>query len=251
MKDRLVYLGTIFLSLVPAMAATLIFIRLLIVDPCAPVYLGAIFLECEGCGKLAAHQIWSLGRFLFPFLDFYHVNSAVTGGFFYVFAIYLVTVYCLLRYTEILGKRQTTAFEGMATYRELEILERALNDFGRVRMLPPGFTIGPVVEITALFVVIKLHGEIAFPGFLIFPMVVCTTISGLFMVQGVSGKVRVASEDLLRLWRKRYGGSKYYRRNIRSMQPLTIRFASNWVDRDTVLVTQDFCVGQTVSLLMI
>lgn len=231
---------------------TIIFFRLLIFEPCTPVYLSSIFLDCQSCGVLAPHQTWSVARFLFPVLDFHNINLFAVGGMFYMFCIYLTSARCLLRYCEILGDLFSTNPSAAVIYRKLEVLERMLNDYGRGLLIPAAMTVVPVIEITSMLAIIKLHGEISFPGFLIFPLTFLVTFTGLCLLETVSGRLRMASTNLLWHWSRRcdIGDCKYRRRNMRSMQPLTVRFASNFIDRETALVTQNFCLNQIVSLLM-
>lgn len=110
---------------------------------------------------------WIIPRLLLT-LDCLNIYLFVGGGFFYFFFIYLVSIYCLLRYSEILGNQKTLM---IATYREMETMTGLLNEFGRIQILPPTLILVTVVEITSMFVVIKMHGDISFPDFLIFPTV--------------------------------------------------------------------------------
>lgn len=245
--DKMVYLLFASLATFPQTAATVVALRLLIFEPCAPVYLGSLFLECQACGRLAAHQTWSAARFLFPILDFLNIHTRVIGGWFYMFFFYMVADYCLLRYTQILAEMDMRPSQFML-YRNLEVLERMLNNYGRGQLVPATLTIGPVVEIVSLFGLIKMHAEIPFPGILVLPMGFSGALCGVSLLEVASGKLRTMSEDML--WSWQHGRSKYYRRKIQSMQPLTVRFGSNFIDKGTILATQNFCVNQTVSLLM-
>lgn len=73
-------------------------------------HLGSVFLDCEACGVLAAYQTWSFPRFVFPVMDCLNVYSFTLGGFFYFFYIYLVSIYYLLGYVEILADSQDNKF---------------------------------------------------------------------------------------------------------------------------------------------
>lgn len=219
----------------------------LLFEPCAPLYLGSLFLNCESRGVLPTQQSWYILRFLLPILDFYNITTFITAGMFYMFNVYLPSVYCLLRYTDFLLK--TKSYQSLI-YKRLEVLERLLNDYGRRRIIPAVMIIVPVIEITSISTIIKTHGEIQLPGLLIFSISFLSTFSALALLGTVSGRLRGTSEDLLHSWRSR-GNSKYYRRQVISLQPLTARFGNNLTDKDTTLVTQDFCAGQTASLLML
>lgn len=248
LSDKIVHRLLLSMVVMQALGPTSIFSRLMIVEPCTPPYLGSIFLDCEGCGVLANHEKWSFLRFIFPIVDYHQILCILVGGFFYFFFVYLVSIHCLLRYSEIMTD---TKYLQLVTYRKMEILERLVNDYGRVRILPMALTMAPIIEIMSMFAVIRMRAEIPFPGFLIFPIRFFATFSGLVALQTLAGKLRMTSENLLFSWRRRCGKSKYYRRKVKSMQPLTVKFASNFVDRETTLVTQNFCVAQTVSLLML
>lgn len=71
----------------------------------------------------------------------------------------------------------------------------------------------PIVQIMSMFAVVKMHGEISFPGFLVFLILFLTSFTGLLVLQTV-WKLRVISENLLFSWRGANRNSKYNRRKV-------------------------------------
>lgn len=243
-SDKIFFLMLSTLLITPMELAAITFSRLLIFEPCAPVFLGSLLLPCEECGVL---KTWSIARVIFPFVNLQTITVILAAVSFNVFYVYLTVVHCLLRYSQLLGaKPQQTLI-----YRELEILERMLNDYGQIRILPPALTIPPIIQITSIFVIIKMREEISFLGFLTFIVAFLSSFLCLVISETITGKLRTVSGNRLGVLSRNCGNSKYYRRKARSMRPLTTRFGTNFVDRKTALVTQNFCAEQTVSLLML
>jgi hypothetical protein len=224
-------------------------------EACAPPFLGSICFDCRECGKLEistyTHQI----QIVILVVEFIS-GTLSNNGLFYFFFVYVVAIHCLIRYLEIV---KTTHHPNcrFRTYRNLQLLERCLNDFGHLRILPATMAGAPVLQIVAMFAIIKLRDEMQYPGFLIFPMVFIGAFSGLVVMQTLSAKLMLESEDLVGIWKTKNSigpisrNSKYRRRMIQSMQGLKVRFGANFMDRETTLVTQNFCVGQTASLLIL
>lgn len=140
--------------------------------------------------------------------------------------------------------------EGFKIYRRLQILEVLISDYSRTRLLPCTLGVAPIVEVLGLFTIIKFHDRIPFPGILIFPIGCMTALTGLASLETMSGSVVIRSEEAISTWKKEAGSNPLRRRKLRSLQSMKIRFGNNYLDRLTALITQDFCLNQTVSLLI-
>lgn len=112
----------------------------------------------------------------------------------------------------------------------------------------------PFVEVLSLFVIIKLHTEIPFPGFLIFPEGFVTAFSSIMVFETVAAVLNAKSSKMIAAWKQicytEKRNAKVKRREVGALRPLIVKFGSNFIDQGTPLVTQDFCVNQTVSLLL-
>lgn len=124
-----------------------------------------------------------------------------------------------------------------------------MNNFGRGRMVSILLTITPMVEVVALFVTIKWHEIIPLSGFFVFPLIFIFAFVGLVLFETVAGQVFLRSWILIRKLR---GGCRtaQKRKELAFLRPLKVQFASNFIDKATALATQDFCINQTVSLLL-
>jgi hypothetical protein len=254
LSDRLVMLQLAFMTVVCLAIGPTRTVRI-IKEPCTPPFLGSIFLDCSGCGVLQTRENNYGIRALILIFEFYNFTAIFAAAFFYYFFTYLVAIHCLTRYLEMLIHDGNYGF---LIYRQLQVLERALNDFGHLRILPATMAAVPVAQIVAFFIIIKLHDQIPLSGFLMYPVALIASFSGLAVMQTLSAKLMLESEKLVGKWKRKntFSGvvtknTKYRRRMIRSMQMLKVRFGSNFIDRDTTLVTQNFCLCQTVSLLIL
>ncbi|OXA42127.1 hypothetical protein Fcan01_23150 [Folsomia candida] len=117
----------------------------------------------------------------------------------------------------------------------------------------------PTIEIITLFVVINFYQEIPLPGFLAFPVhgmnttmcnIVAFTLASL--VHNVSERTLIALKNrivTINLSRGRKGS--IINRKLKVYSVLKVKFGSNYIDRGTPLVIQNFCINQTMSLTLV
>lgn len=104
-------------------------------------------------------------------------------------------------------------------------------------------------------VCINLHDQIGFPEFLIFPLfLVNAAIVNIFVFSLAAG-IHNQSASLLQSMKRRSSetaGKKggIQRREICNCTVLKIKFGSNFIDRATPLILQNFCLNQTMSLTL-
>lgn len=93
------------------------------------------------------------------------------------------------------------------------------------------------------------------PGLLVFPLMMldCAVVNGFVFT--LASRVNTTSTEMLKMQERhsiQFGGRRsVLAREIRSCGVLKIKFGSNYVDKGTPLVIQDFCVNQTLNLLLI
>jgi hypothetical protein len=136
-------------------------------------------------------------------------------------------------------------------YRCLQVLEKKLNAFASPRIVPALLFVGPMVEIFCTFVLIKLGRQLPSQGFMTYPMIIAIIVLALTMYETFAAEMGVKSERLMWLWRKEDRVSKSQRKEIIALQPLRVKIGSCFIDRGTALVTQDLCLNQIVSLLLL
>ncbi len=135
-------------------------------------------------------------------------------------------------------------------YRQLQLVEKQMNATLAPFFTPGSLTFCSIGIIFTLYVVIKLHVNIPMPGFAFFPML----LTDILLVVGVDfaslGKMYGASKSFVEPARKLTNSTKLVRRSAMALQPLKIRFGMNFIDELTALTILDFCLNQTVSLIL-
>lgn len=142
------------------------------------------------------------------------------------------------------------------TYRRIQILEQSFNAALMGRVVPALMLCAPSIQIIGMYVCINLREEIPMPGFLIFPLMgldcgVCNVmvITMASWIHNVSIKVLSALNRRAGQMQKIDRGIS--RRQVSSSYALKVKFGSNFMDRGTPLVIQNFCLTQTMSLILI
>ncbi|XP_035704132.1 uncharacterized protein LOC118434510 isoform X1 [Folsomia candida] len=230
-----------------AFASGFINLGRVIVDHCAPPFLGAYFLQCPLCSgpnPTVNYVTW------IPMLtmDFYFVFTILHKGFFYPVHIVFATTGRMVDYLEVIKKSPSGV--KLSRYRSVQILEAQINDYSRIRVMPAFMSGVPFVEVLSLFVIIKLHDQVPLPGFLLFPEGFITAASALIVYETVAAILNTKSFQIIGTWKQQFCRGKVKRREVRSLRPLMVKFGSNYIDKGTPLVTQDFCINQTVSMLL-
>lgn len=141
----------------------------------------------------------------------------------------------------------------LGLYRQVQVVEKNFNVFSKGQIVPTLVACTPGLQIFTQYVCIKLHSEIPMPGFLVFPMVFVEAIFNNILVFSLASIVNTRSLNLLQRWRKELVGFNRKERVpkiLQSYKMMTIQFGSNFIDKGTPLVIQDFCLSQTLSLLL-
>lgn len=139
-------------------------------------------------------------------------------------------------------------------YHCIQIVEKSFNDFLMVRVIPAVITGSPAIQILAQYTCINHYGDIGMPGFLVFPLIGGNAMINNVLVNTLASCINTASvkalasvKDKVALVEKK----KLMRRRVWACSVLKVKFGSNFIDRGTPLVMQNFCMSQTVSLSLI
>ncbi|OXA61324.1 hypothetical protein Fcan01_00812 [Folsomia candida] len=94
------------------------------------------------------------------------------------------------------------------------------------------------------------------PGFLIFPLLAIDTGIVNIAVYSLASNVYTKSEKILlslgnKIDQRKKGKGRLINRQILSCSALRVEFVSNFFDRDTALVIQNFCIDEIVSVSLI
>lgn len=143
--------------------------------------------------------------------------------------------------------------ECLQFYRALQVLEKYMNAFLERRIVPVTMLTIPLNQIIGQYVSICLHDTIPMPFFLMFPLIAVDTGVCNVLVFTLASWVHSGSLDVLRKLRRLTCGRRnsVFAKNLKSCSLLKIKFGSNFIDRGTALVIQDFCMNQTANLVMI
>lgn len=138
-------------------------------------------------------------------------------------------------------------------YRNLQVLEKLINAGVRFRIFPATGITCPWVQIVGGFAVVKLHSSLEFSYFVLFLQYFSICVFNNIHSFGGAGAIYSKSQGSLiaakrEVLKKKV--PKIARREIKSLTPLRIWFGSNFADELTCLVIQDFCINQTISLLL-
>ncbi|OXA47796.1 hypothetical protein Fcan01_17086 [Folsomia candida] len=206
--------------------------RRLLGNPCNPVYLGYLIGYCSSCQKNLVpkgERVWDLAKFMVVLVDGYHNVVQTWRAFFLLFNVTIVVSAPPGRY----GPSGRRAWRVLSTQ----------NQFS--------YGPAPILQIFCTFVLIKLSHHLPSQGYLTYPFAIFTCFTVCMVFETFAAQLFVNSEHLYTDWKKELGLTKVNRRGIRALRPMRMKVGSNFIDRGTALVTQDFCINQTVSLLLL
>lgn len=139
-------------------------------------------------------------------------------------------------------------------YKCIQVLEKSFNDFLMIRIVPALLIFSPGLQLIVQYVCINHHRDIPMPGFLVFPLIGGDAGINNILVFTLASGINIASERAIQGMRNKVIGleqGKLLRRRLRGCSVLKVKFGSNFIDRGTPLVIQNFCINQTVALTLI
>ncbi|OXA45026.1 hypothetical protein Fcan01_20122 [Folsomia candida] len=213
---------------------------LLLLDPLSPPF---ILSMKKDWGNIC----WTSGlgfQHLVILLEAYMAMHIVVGGSVEISYVLIAGIVTLLNYFDVLRREIQTAQRAaefkccIELYRNIQILEKMFNG-------------------VLMYICVMMHDEIPMPAYLIFPLVLLNCLGNNIFIFTFASWVNNVSTRTLReqlMGMGRCGWGK--RRSILSKEAkactvLKIKFGSNFIDRGTPLVIQDFCLTQTMSLILI
>lgn len=145
------------------------------------------------------------------------------------------------------------------TYHCSQILERIMNNYLMTLIVPALISLGPLLQIVSQYVVITMHDVIEMPAFLVFPLIIVNCLIMNICIFTVASWVYNRSTRTLMKMRNECtvkGNIEQKRRSIlrrvtNGSFALKIKFGSNFIESRTPLKIQDFCMTQTMSLILI
>ncbi|OXA41382.1 hypothetical protein Fcan01_23750 [Folsomia candida] len=219
-------------------------------NPCMPPFLGSFILPLDHCQQrqnFSRVSGLSLGLAIVEAVSFTQIF--VAGTFYNIDGLLPGIAYVVMECNRAIE------FDRMeiSKFREIQVLEKLLNDCFKKRIFPIVAWTLPILQIAFCFSMIQLHDKISFAAF---PMYVgmyvdCVVFNMLVFVG--AARVNTISVGWITKFVKddKIRNSKWKMKAVSSFRPLRGEFGSNFADALTPLVIQDFCSSQTASLLLL
>lgn len=259
------------------MVPILVFL-LLRVMPCTPPFLLSMLPGCQNVETTLLRYLGRLAVHIFEAWMCFHIMYSGSAWLLFIFCVGIIFVLNFLQTLErwVNKNRKSTIFRivlqeimlpyslvkiqsdlhGLLIiqlYRYAQILDKSFNSFLSEQIIPAIMFCNPVIEIFSLFVCISYVNEVPMPGFLVFPFLLVASgviniviITLASRIYGLSRHLLTSLERMTLLKR-----SKLMRRKLKACNKLKIEFGSNFIDNGTPVVLQNFCINQTLSLILL
>jgi hypothetical protein len=141
-------------------------------------------------------------------------------------------------------------------YDQLQLLMKQMNVTFQDFFTPGLFMSTSNAIVFILYVCIKLHSDVPMPGFAFFPMVLMDAVLVIGFDFAAAGFVYAKSKSVIGRWTRMENrfrnnqSNKLVKAKACSFPSLKLRFGMNFVDELTTLTILDYCLNQTVSLLL-
>ncbi|OXA49433.1 hypothetical protein Fcan01_15409 [Folsomia candida] len=227
--------------------------------PCTPPFILSMFATSCRVEAMTLRYGVRLGVHIFETWMAYHTLYSATTWIVYIL---LAGISFLLHCLQLIN-RESSKIENdtnntscIRIYRNVQILEKSFNAFLTKIILPTVISCIPAIQIFGLFVSITLHEEIPLPGFAVFPLLGLLSLINNILVISLASRINISSERVLNTLAKKTVRSQLGKRGLlirelKSCGLLKIKFGSNFIDKGTPLVVQNFCINQTVSLCLV
>ncbi|OXA40072.1 hypothetical protein Fcan01_25179 [Folsomia candida] len=233
--------------------------RRLIANSCNPPFIGLLVGYCSSCGEHIEGWDGPIGKVIKAFailLEGYYWAVISFRAFFLLFNVTIASIRCMLDYIDLLNRVSDTSAGSIglssriSIHRSLQVLEKQINQTLCTRVILATMMGAPINQIFCSYVLIKFWSYLPSAGFLTYPFAIFICVMSVVIFESLAAQMCIKSMDQCMNWLKEKGISYVSRRKIRSLQALRIKVGSNFIDRGTALVTQNFCINQTVSLLL-
>lgn len=150
--------------------------------------------------------------------------------------------------------RQEGVLDIFREYMQLQLMVRQVNITFRDLLIPGTIAMISNLGVFSLYVTVRLHGVIPMPGFLFFPLLLSDTVLVIAIDFASAGFVYMESKNIVTEWQKnssfRTRKKSMVHTKARSFSPLKFQFGMNFIDELTSFTVLDYCLNQTVSLLL-
>lgn len=236
--------------LVLSLLTSLLVAALTLFVPCVPPLLTSLI--CRPANSNGYKVRWTYGpvaKMGFAMLEFVQFQVAVTGGIYYVIYFLTPAISRLWLDCKALSESGKSFENQVISYRRVQIYEKTLNSCIRDRIFLTLALLGPLFQVVSGFALIELantpnYSTLVVCGMLYFAML-CLTLA-CFSAAGQVNQITVNWITGRRVICK----TRVNRKTLKSFVSARIQFGTNFVERLTPLVVQQFCVQETVSLIL-
>lgn len=135
-------------------------------------------------------------------------------------------------------------------YRQAQLITGKLNDCFQSQILP--IIVSAIIQIFSLYVSIDKWKDLPKVAFLFFPFYTVDATIVLFGLLRLASKVLARSEKTLIALKKCAPRNRWFQRFRKSCPVQRVGFGScNFIDQTTPLVITQYCISQTVSLILL
>jgi hypothetical protein len=238
------WMGEISFWVLPTGLSLMIF-----VVPCKAPYLGSLLLTDEQCLPIyekASNIIFHLPLILATLL--LHMQAIVRT---YIYSGYVHMAGSAFLWLEILNLLKMKKKYNGTDFRSIQIFENLLNSCIRRRIFPLVAGTITLLQILACFAIIRGISTASFISRMIYINATNNSLIVNISIFTMAGKIFSRSKQWIEEAMKKGTQNKIKRRVIKSFAPLRLRLKDNFADELTCLVVQNFCIVQTVSLLLV
>ncbi|OXA41604.1 hypothetical protein Fcan01_23852 [Folsomia candida] len=226
----------------------LIVAALTLLSPCFPPLITSLL-----CRPIKSKFVWMNGTFSkigFAIVEFALCHMATTTANYYAIIFLVMATSRLWLDCKNLSDSVAATEDQIIFYRRIQIYEKTLNSCIRDRIFLTLALLGPLFQVWVGYALI----QVANSGNIVI-LALCGVMYGamffmILFVFSVTGIVNRVSWYWIAT-RRMIGTKKVVRKTMKSLVPVRIQFGNNFVEPLTPLVVQEYCVRQTVSLLLL
>lgn len=222
---------------------------LLMLLPCQLPFLGSVILPgCEFTRSPFPSHVYlnlvvKVVLILFEFSQIF--RNLITGMHYGMYIVIAGILHLWEASSKIVGSPGFSK-----NYRQLQVLEAVVNGALRDKLFPSFLVLCPFMQIMATYASVKFHDGMP-ATYLIF--VVLLSVEGVILngLYSTAAAVIYRKSDAYLKAAKGVVLIKLDKKVLKSYTPLRVRFGSNFMDRLTPLVLQEFIAMQTINLLLL
>lgn len=218
-------------------------------NPCKPPLLGSYLLcSTSALGSLSNYWIPVIASLEF----FVCMQSVLRGAHQVVFSLLALIAEFWGNCTQFLNQPRTeNVRKTLLRYRELQISEKIINSTFRATVFLPLLCALPLIQIFAGVAFVTLFHTAGWLSLLIFWIAWQEAVFVGVISMSAGSVIYTRTYDWILGKRGKDGRRAYGSKVVKSYRPLRLEFGSNFIDRLTALVMQEFCVRNTASLLLL